>query len=35
MEFGLIGLMIIGFPFVITGLIMAVVGVWRPGVGGA
>jgi hypothetical protein len=32
--FGLIGLMSIGLPFLILGLIMAVVGVWRPGVGG-
>jgi hypothetical protein len=35
MGFGLIGLMTIGFPFVVVGLIMAVVGVWRPGIGGA
>ena len=33
--FGLIGLMTIGFPFLIAGLVMAVVGVWRPGIGGA
>jgi hypothetical protein len=32
--FGLIGLMTIGFPFMVVGLIMAVVGVWRLGVGG-
>ena len=32
---GLIGLMSIGIPFVIVGLIVAVVGVWRPGIGGA
>ncbi len=35
MGFGLIGLMTIGFPFVVVGLVMAVVGVWRPGIGGA
>jgi hypothetical protein len=35
MGFGLIGLMTIGFPFVVVGLIMAVVGVWKPGIGGA
>jgi hypothetical protein len=35
MGFGLIGLMTIGFPFVVVGLIMAVVGLWRPGIGGA
>jgi hypothetical protein len=33
--FGLIGLMTIGFPFVVLGLVLAVVGVWRPGAGGA
>jgi hypothetical protein len=32
--FGLIGLMSIGLPFLIFGLIMVVVGVWRPGIGG-
>jgi hypothetical protein len=35
MGFGLIGLMTIGFPFVVIGLVMAVVGVWRPGISGA
>lgn len=35
MGFGLIGLLTIGFPFLIIGLIMTVVGVWRPGIGGA
>lgn len=30
----MIGLMTIGLPFLILGLIMAVVGVWRPGIGG-
>jgi hypothetical protein len=35
MGFGLIGLMTIGFPFLIAGLAMAGVGVWKPGVGGA
>jgi hypothetical protein len=35
MGFGLIGLMTIGFPFVVVGLAMAVVGVWKPGKGGA
>jgi len=35
MGFGLIGLMTIGFPFVVVGLAMAVVGVWKPGIGGA
>ncbi len=34
MGFGLIGLMTMGFPFVVVGLVMALVGVWRPGVGG-
>ncbi len=33
--FGLIGLMSIGFPVVVAGLVMAVAGVWRPGIGGA
>jgi hypothetical protein len=33
--FGLIGLMTIGFPFLVVGLAMAVVGVWRPGISGA
>lgn len=33
MGFGLIGLMTIGFPFLVVGLILAVVGLWRPGVG--
>lgn len=31
--FGLIGLMTIGFPFLIAGLAMAVVGLWKPGIG--
>ena len=35
MGFGVIGLMTIGFPFVVAGLVMALVGVWRPGLGGA
>jgi hypothetical protein len=35
MGFGLIGLMTIGFPFLVVGLILAVVGLWRPGTGGA
>jgi hypothetical protein len=35
MGFGLIGLMTIGFPFVVVGLVMAVVGMWKPGIGGA
>jgi hypothetical protein len=34
MGFGLIGLMTIGFPFLIVGLAMAIVGVWKPGIGG-
>lgn len=29
--FGLIGLMTIGFPFLAVGLIMTLVGVWKPG----
>lgn len=33
--FGLIGLMTIGFPFLIAGMILCVVGVWRPGIGGS
>lgn len=32
--FGLIGLMTIGFPFLIIGLAMALVGIWKPGVSG-
>jgi hypothetical protein len=35
LGFGLIGLMTVGFPFVIVGLAMALVGVWKPGTGGA
>jgi len=35
MGFGVIGLMTIGFPFVVIGLVMTLVGVWRPGLGGA
>ena len=31
--FGLIGLMTIGFPFLIIGMILCVVGVWKPGIG--
>ena len=31
MGFGLIGLMTIGFPFLVAGLVMAFVGLWRPG----
>jgi hypothetical protein len=34
MGFGLISLMTIGFPFVVVGLVMALVGVWRPGLSG-
>ena len=30
---GLIGLMTIGFPFLIVGMILCVVGVWKPGIG--
>ena len=33
--FGLIGLMTIGFPYLVAGLVMALVGLWRPGRGGA
>ena len=33
--FGLIGLMTIGFPFLVVGLAMAVVGVWRSSISGA
>ena len=33
--FGLIGLMSIGFPFLIIGIVLCVVGVWRPGIGGS
>jgi hypothetical protein len=33
--FGLIGLTSNGFPFVVAGLVMAVVGVRRPGISGA
>lgn len=33
--FGLIGLMTIGFPFLISGMILCVVGVWKPGIGGS
>ena len=33
--FGLIGLMTIGLPFVVVGLLMTIVGAWRFGVGGA
>jgi hypothetical protein len=35
MGFGLIDLMSIGFPCVVVGLIIAVVGVERPGICGA
>jgi hypothetical protein len=33
--FGLIGLMTIGFPFLIFGMVLCVVGVWKPGIGGS
>lgn len=33
--FGLIGLMTIGFPFLVAGIVLCVVGVWRPGIGGS
>ena len=33
--FGLIGLMTVGFPFLILGLALVVIGAWRPGIGGA
>jgi hypothetical protein len=33
--FGLIGLMTIGYPFLIAGMILCVVGLWRPGIGGS
>jgi hypothetical protein len=29
--FGLIGLMTIGFPFLVAGLVMALMDLWRPG----
>ena len=32
--FGLIGLMTIGFPFLIVGMVLCAVGVWKPGTGG-
>ncbi|HEX2728976.1 MAG TPA: hypothetical protein VHM16_04425 [Rubrobacteraceae bacterium] len=32
MGFGLIGLMTIGFPFLIVGLVMAFIGLWKPGI---
>ncbi len=35
MGFGLIGLMSIGFPFLIVGTVMAVVGIVKPGPEGA
>lgn len=35
MGFGLIGLMTIGAPFLIVGLVMAFVGIWKPGLSGA
>jgi hypothetical protein len=35
MGFGLIGVMTIGFPFLVAGLVMAIVGLWRPSWGGA
>lgn len=35
MGFGFIGLMTIGLPFLVVGAVMAVVGMWRPGIGGA
>lgn len=33
LGFGLIGLMTIGFPFLIVGMILCIVGVWKPGIG--
>ena len=33
--FGLIGPMTIGFPFLIAGMVLCVVGVWKPGIGGS
>ena len=33
--FGLIGIMTIGFPFLIIGMVLCVVGVWKPGIGGS
>ena len=32
--FGLIGIMTIGYLFLIAGMILCVVGVWKPGIGG-
>ena len=31
--FGLIGIMTIGFPFLIIGMVLCVVGIWKPGIG--
>ena len=33
--FGVIGLMTVGFPFVVVGLVLVLVGLWRPGPSGA
>ena len=33
--FGLIGLMTVGLPFLIVGMILCVVGLWKPGIGGS
>ena len=33
--FGLIGLMTIGYPFLIVGMVLCIVGVWKPGIGGS
>jgi hypothetical protein len=33
--FGLIGIMTIGYPFLIVGMVLCVVGVGRPGIGGS
>ena len=35
MGFGLLGLMTIGFPFLIVGMVLCAVGVWKPGIGGS
>lgn len=31
--FGLIGILTIGFPFLIIGMVLCVVGAWKPGIG--
>ena len=35
MGFGLIGVMTIGLPFLVAGLVLALVGLWKPGWSGA